>query len=312
MIKLQKPKFVYMNGRLRAWEDAVLHVSCEAATRGLNVFEGVKGYWQADGRFSVVMPRQHYERLQRSARLLYLPFEMSLEQYEGAMSSLASELLDPDSDMWFRTTLFATEGLWGEGTVADLVVTAYQAEKRLPELVDLGISTWRRSVDVALPPRIKSGTNYQVGRLAKIEGRARGCNDMILLNQEGRVAETTVACVMMVRNGTIYTPPPSEGALESITVDVLEALAGTMGIPFVRRPIDRTELLVADELALCGTLTEVALVRSMDGFRLPDPKIFAALQARYLDAVRGVIPHPAVVCGPIRLPQSAGTAHLTA
>jgi branched-chain amino acid aminotransferase len=88
---------------------------------------------------------------------------------------------------------------------------------------------------------------------------------MVLLNQWGRVAEATGACVLMVRDGTVYSTPPTEGALESMTLDITEALARSLNIPFVRRPIDRTELLVADEISICGTLAELTLVRSIDG-----------------------------------------------
>jgi branched-chain amino acid aminotransferase len=270
-------------------------VGCEALTRGLNVYEGVKGYWQQDGQFGILMLRRHYERLRRSARLLHIPCPWSYQDYETATFELISELVQPDRDMWARTTLFVVEGYWGEGTVADLVITAYHQEKQPPEPINLGVSTWRRSVDVALPARIKTGTNYQVGRLARIEGRALGCQDMVLLNQWGRVAETTGACILMVRDGVVHTPPATEGALESITVDVVEALASSMGIPFVRRPIDRTELLIADEIAICGTLTELPLVKSIEGQPMSEKSpILSALQTRLLNAVRGIDPHPAV------------------
>ena len=113
-----------------------------------------------------------------------------------------------------RTTLFAIDGHWGEWTVSDLIVTAYHQDKQVPSPICIGTSTWQRSSDVSLPARIKTGTNYQVARLARIEGRARGCQEMVLLNQWGRVAEATGSCVLMVREGTIYSPPPTEGALE--------------------------------------------------------------------------------------------------
>jgi len=293
--QLQQPEFVYMEGGLRPWKDAQLHVGCEALTRGLNVYEGLKGYWQPDGRFGIVCVRRHYERLRRSARLLHIPFEMTCEQYESAMMELVGALVGPDRDMWVRTTLFVIEGHWGEGTVADLVATAYHQDKQAPTPIRLGVSTWRRSLDVALPPRVKTSSNYQVARLARIEGRAAGYQDMILLNHWGRVAEATGACVLIVRDGVVYTPPAAEGALESITLDLLEALAHSLGIPFVRRPIDRTELLVASEVAICGTLAELNLAASIEGFPLTDnPPLLGALQKRYLDAVRGVDPHPAV------------------
>jgi branched-chain amino acid aminotransferase len=293
--ELQKPKFVYMGGRLRSWEEATLHVGFEGVTRGLNVFEGLKGYWQPDGRFGIVMLRHHYERLRRSARLLHIPCQWSYEEYTDAIFELINALVEPSRDMWARTTLYVTEGHWGKNTVADLVVTAYHQDKIAPPPTNLGVSTWRRSSDVALPARIKTGTNYQVARLARIEGRARGCQDMVLLNQWGRVAEATGSCVLVVRDGIVYTPPATEGALESITLDLLEALSGFLGIKFIRRPIDRTELLVADEIGLCGTLAELTIAQSIEGLALADKSpVLSALQNRYRSAVKGFEPHPAV------------------
>lgn len=295
MIKLQEPKYVYMGGALRLWKEATLHVGCEAATRGLNVYEGLKGYWQPGGPFGIIQLRQHYERLHRSARLLYLPFDCTLDHYKNAIAELGDALLEPDRDMWFRTTLFAIQGHWGEGTVADLVITAYHHEQKLPDPIDVGISIWRRGSDLSLPARIKTGTNYQASRLARIEGRARGCQDMILLNDAGRVAEAAASALVMVRGGALYTPPPEEGALESITIDIIETLAGSLGISFTRRPIERTELLLADELALVGTIGEIIPVKTIDGFALSEESpVIRSLQTRYLRAIRGIEPHPSV------------------
>lgn len=295
MVQLQQPRFVYMGGKLRSWDEAVLHIGCEAVTRGLNVFEGVKGYWQPDGRFGIVRLQHHYDRLHRSARLLHIPFDQTYDEYARAIHNLIGALLESDRDMWARTTLYVTEGHWGENTVADLIVTAYHQDKQSPESINLGVSTWRRSVDVSLPARIKTSTNYQVARLARIEGRVQGCQDMVLLNQWGRVAEATGSCVLIVREGIVYTPPATEGALESITLDIVEALSHSLGIKFVRRPIDRTELLVADEIATCGTLAEVTLVKTIEGLHLAKgDSILASIQTRYLQAVRGTDPHPCV------------------
>ena len=295
MIKLQEPKYVYMGGALRLWKEATLHVGCEAATRGLNVYEGLKGYWQPGGPFGIIQLRQHYERLHRSARLLYLPFDCTLDHYKNAIAELGDALLEPDRDMWFRTTLFAIQGHWGEGTVADLVITAYHHEQKLPDPIDVGISIWRRGSDLSLPARIKTGTNYQASRLARIEGRTRGCQDMILLNDAGRVAEAAASALVMVRGGALYTPPPEEGALESITIDIIETLADSLGISFTRRPIERTELLLADELALVGTIGEIIPVKTIDGFALSEESaVIRSLQTRYLRAIRGIEPHPSV------------------
>jgi branched-chain amino acid aminotransferase len=284
-----------MGGALRPWDDARLHIGTEAITRGLNVFEGVVGLWQPDSTFAIVELRAHYARLKRSARLLHIPFETPYEDYQAALRRLIAELVEPGRDMWARTSLYVTEGHWGEGTVADLVVAAFHHNTDPPSPITLGVSTWRRSVDVSHPARIKTGSNYQVSRLARIEGRAQGADDMVLLNEWGRVAEATGSCILMVREGVVYTPPSTEGALESITVNLIEALAGSLRIPFVRRPIDRTELLIADEIALCGTLAGVVPVRSIEGAPLSeDAPMLRALQTRYLEAVKGIVPHPSV------------------
>ncbi|MGB4066509.1 MAG: hypothetical protein WBK08_00625 [Nitrospira sp.] len=63
MAQLQRPEFAYLNGKLVLCDEATLHVGCEASIRGLNVLEGIKGCWQPDGQFKVIMMRQHYERL---------------------------------------------------------------------------------------------------------------------------------------------------------------------------------------------------------------------------------------------------------
>ena len=306
MIKLQQPKYVYMRGGLRLWEEATLHVGCEAVTRCVNVFEGLKGYWNSNGEFGIVQLRKHYERLCRSARLLHIPFDSSYEHYRDAVLELGGMLLEPDRDMWFRTTLYAVEGQWGEGTVADLVITAYHQDKKIPDPIDLAISTWRRSPDVSLPARAKAGANYQVARLARIEGRQRGCQDAVLLNDFGRVAEATGSCIVMVRDGIICTPPATEGALESITLDIVETLAHSIEMPFIRRPVDRTELLIADELAICGTLAELVTVKSIEGSSLkPKASMLPRLQERFFQAVRGVTPHPFVELTPCPISKRA-------
>lgn len=295
MAKLQSPEYVLLNGELIPWDDAVLHIGCEAVNRGLSVFEGIKGYWGVGGTFGVVELRKHYERLVRSARLLHIPCPWSYEEFEAGLFRLIAALISPHRDMWVRTTLFVVEGHWGEGTRADLYMTAYHQDKTPQGPINIGVSTWRRSVDNALPYRIKSAANYQVGRLARIEGKARNCQDMVLLNQQGRVAEMTGSALLMVREGTVITPSDTEGVLESITADCAESIAGSMNVAFQRRPIDRTELYIADEMCECGTLSEMVPVKKIDDFDIcPDGPILGELRRRYMAIVRGEEEHEAI------------------
>lgn len=295
MAELQTPRYAMRNGELVPWDEAVLHIGCEGVNRGLSVFEGLKGYWRADGSFGLVEVRKHYERLLRSARLLHIPCPWSYEEFRAAMFRLVESLVTRERDMWVRATLFVVDGHWGEDTRADLFMTAYHQDRAPADPIRLGVSTWQRSTDASLPYRIKSAANYQVGRMARIEGRARGCQDMVLLNQWGRVAEATGSAILMVRSRTIVTPPATEGALESITVDCAESIARSADIAFVRRPIDRTELLVADEICICGTLAELVPVAGIDGYEV-DPRgpILGELRERFTAIVRGEREHDGI------------------
>jgi branched-chain amino acid aminotransferase len=104
----------------------------------------------------------------------------------------------------------------------------------------------------------------------------------------------------MVRDGVIYTPPASEGALESITLDFVEELAKSLGIKFVRRPIDRTELYIADELAICGTLAELVPVQLIDSYPVePFGPVLTQIRDNFFRLVRGkdneVMPETVIV-----------------
>lgn len=297
MEKLQQPSHVFMNGDLRPWQEAVVHVSSEGLLRSASVFEGIKGYWETDSEvFNLLAVEAHYERLARSARLMHLPFEMTLAEFTEGCSRLARQLLVPGRDLWLRPTLFAVEGHWGLNTVTDLVITGYTLPQERPAPIAVGISTWRRGSDRVLSARIKSPANYQSGRLARIEGRRRGYAEMLLLNGAERIAEATGSCLLMVRDGTVVTPPVSEGCLESITVDIIERLCREEGIPFERRPLECTELYLADEAFLAGTLAELVPVRCVEDEPLPDrAPVLDHLSDLFWETVRATRKYPDIV-----------------
>lgn len=302
MVQLQRPSHVYMGGDLREWDEATVHISSESLIRAASVFEGIKGYWERDNRiFNLLALSEHFERLQRSAQLLHLPFTMSFEDFSSACSQLTRQLLRDDRDLWLRPTLLAVEGNWGRDTVTDLVITAYTLEPRRPDPVDVGLSSWQRAGDRAQPARIKSSANYQVGRLARIEGRRRGYDEMILINPAGRISEATGSCVLVVRDGIVATPPPYEGCLESITVNILERLCIELEIQFVRRPIEVTELYLADEAFLAGTLAEVVPIRTFEDHVFEGTPVIDVLANRFWETVRAVRSNPNVLLSTVQL-----------
>ena len=190
--------------------------------RAANVVEGLKGYWQAPGQFAIRTMRRHFERMCRSAKLLHMPVDFSCDEFVEACSALARAQLREGSDLYIRANVFAIEGHYGEGTVTDLVLVAYQQDQTPSPPVDVGTSTWlgARISRCRHASKVARTTSLPASLASRV--RSRGYGDMILLNQSGRVAEGIAACFVMVRDGKIFTPPAYEGALESITLDIVE------------------------------------------------------------------------------------------
>ena len=85
----------------------------------------------------------------------------------------------------------------------------------------------------------------------------------------------------------MVSPPAWEGALPSITVDVLERLAHAIAIPFFREPVELTTVWSADGLALAGTLADVVDVSAVDDLDMPQGKAIAALRNAFFSALTG-------------------------
>ena len=142
-----------------------------------------------------------------------------------------------------------------------------------------------------MPPRVKAIANYQNSRYVADESSRHGYDFGVILNQQGKVAEISYACLYIIRDGVAITPPVSAGILESITRDVVrQLLQDELGVPVVERDVDRTELYIADEMFICGTGAEVQAVHSVDRYTIGNGgigPIVADLEQLFNDIVRG-------------------------
>lgn len=130
------------------------------------------------------------------------------------------------------------------------------------------ISSWVRQADPSQPLRGKLTSSYITSALAKTEAIDSGFDEAILLNAQGKVSEATGMNVFLVRNGQLITPSTDQDILEGITRDSVLTLARDAGIPTIERPIDKSELFIADEIFLCGTAAKIAPVRQIENYQL--------------------------------------------
>lgn len=137
-----------------------------------------------------------------------------------------------------------------------------------PEGVTCRISSWQRQEDRSLPLRGKISGAYITSSLAKTEAVESGFDEAILMNSQGKVSEASGMNVFIVRNGKLITPGYEQDILEGITRDSILTIARGMGIEVVERPVDKSELMVAEEGFLSGTAAKITPVRQIETYKL--------------------------------------------
>lgn len=267
-----KDRLVWFKGEVIPAAQAVVPVLSPTAQFGLNVFEGVRGYWSNDdNELYLFRLAEHLDRLDASCRLIGIVCPYTHDEIISAMHSVL-QANKYRCDIAVRVTVFVDgEGSWSDSEPVGMFVAPI-AKARCDIAAITGVracvSTWERIDDRSLPPRVKAGANYINGRYAHLEAKAAGYDLPILLDRYGKVSEGAGSCIMMVRDGVLTTPPQTASILESITRETLLTLASELELPIQVRAIDRTELYLAEELFLCGSAAEITPIVSIDRFRV--------------------------------------------
>ena len=167
----------------------------------------------------------------------------------------------------------------------------------------VGISSWRRIDDNAIPARLKATGSYVNSALVKSEAMQNGFDEGIVLTQDGHVCEGSAENIYVVRNGVLYTPGITDNILEGITRHVIKQLATEeLGLQVVERSIDRTELYAADEIFFCGTGVEVTPVVEVDHRAVGNGQIgpiFSQICSLYYAVTHGQDPKRREWCSPV-------------
>lgn len=283
---------IWMNGKLTPQAEAVLPVNSAAVFYATNVFEGLRAYWNDDdNELYCFRLQEHFDRFRESMKMMRFTIDYTDEGlFEAVKEVLRGNDIREDVHMHLVAYVL------GSGLDATGPTGLYINPRRRPRVeegagVSAVVSSWTRTSDNAIPIRLKSGSNYQNGRLARLQANADGYEEPIFLNKDGHVAEGTGATFFMVRKGRLVTPPVTADILESITRTTLmeDIYPDLYGMPVVEREIDRTELYVADEAFLCGSGYEITPLTSIDKFQLGDGNVgpvTRALSKAYMDIVR--------------------------
>jgi len=258
-------KAVSIDGRLVSDGDAKISVLDHGLLYGDGLFEGIR---VRAGR--IFRLEQHLARLELGAR--YLGLDLPLDNEARAKIVRDTVRAFGQKEAYVRLLVTRGEGPLGvdpttckQPTVVCIVaeIGLYSAEQRAQGL-SMITSSYRRPNPDVQDVSVKT-LNYLGSALAKQEAKRQGADEALLLNQQGRVAEASVANVFAVRGRTLTTPPAIDGCLEGINRGAVLELARELGYSVSERSLARRDLLAADEVFLTGSGAGVVGVRSLDG-----------------------------------------------
>lgn len=257
---------IYINGKYYTEKNAKISVFDHGLLYGDGVFEGIRAY---HGR--IFKLEEHIDRLYDSAKAILLDIPMSKSQLIRAVVRTCS--LNHVRDGYIRLVVTRGAGDLGLSPLncnrPTIFIIAGKIKLYPPQMYKNGLALitvpTTRMPPSALNPTIKS-LNYLNNVLAKIEAIQGGALEAVMLNIQGYVAECTGDNIFIVKDGQIFTPPVSAGALRGITRLVVFQLAQKyLGIEIKEVNMTRYDIFTADECFLTGTGAEIIPAVKLDG-----------------------------------------------
>ncbi|MEN3973414.1 branched-chain amino acid aminotransferase [Sphingomicrobium sp. XHP0235] len=279
--------YIWMDGEMREWRSANVHILTHAMHYASSVFEGQRAY-----NGTIFKLTEHSERLRASAKMLGFELPWSVEEINKACEDVleANDL----TDAYVRPIAWRGSeqmGVSAQATKPHMAVAAwkwgkYFDEEKAEKGIRLDIAPYRRPAPHTAPVHAKAAGLYMICTLSKHHAEGRGYDDALMFDWEGRVAEATGANAFFVRDGVLYTPI-ADIFLNGITRRTVIDLAKRRGIEVVEKRIWPEELATFEEFFLTGSAAEVTFVREAGPWSFSPGKMSRQLRQDYDDLVNG-------------------------
>jgi len=281
-----RPGVIWMNGQLVPWKEARLHVLTHALHYASSVFEGERAYSGV-----VFKGTEHHQRLHDSAEILGFKVPYSVAELDAAAAQLLAA--QKHADAYLRPIAWRGSEMMGVSAQHNRINVAIACWEWpsyfTPELRAKGIrmawAPWRRPAPDTAPTSSKAAGLYMIATLSKHAAENQGCQDAVMLDYRGLLAEATGANIFLVQEGKLHTPKP-DCFLDGITRRTVMALARSNGLEVIERHIRPEELGATSEVFLTGTAAEVTPVGEIGDYRFTPGRITRMLSDSYAAEVR--------------------------
>jgi branched-chain amino acid aminotransferase len=262
------------------------HVLTHALHYGSAVFEGERIY---DGK--VFRLSAHSARLIKSARMLDYELPWTRAEIEEATravvtaNDLQTGYVRPIA--WRGSEVL---GVSAVGTSVHLAIAPWAQEGRLsvqvkPGGINVTMAKFRRPSPEVAPGGAKAAGLYIVCGIEKDRALKAGFDDALMLDWQGRLAESTGANIFLAMGDRLVTPKV-ENFLDGITRRAVIGMAAKRGWSVDERAVMPEELAEASEVFLCGTAAEIVPVGAIDDCRYQVGPMTRALMEDYTRLVR--------------------------
>jgi len=296
----QKEGFIWFDGQLVPWQDANIHVLTHSLHYGMGIFEGLRAYPTPRGP-AIFRLEDHTDRFFRSAHIMNMPMPFDKKTLNDAQcevivkNNLSAGYIRPICFYGSEGMGLRADNLKSHVAIAAWEWGAYLGKEGLEKGIKVRTSSYTRHHVNIMMCKAKATGNYVNSMLALSEALASGCDEALLLDPEGYVAEGSGENFFLIRNEVLYTPQLTS-CLEGVTRATIITFAQEMGIKVEERSITRDEVYVADECFFTGTAAEVTPIREVDGRKIGKGgrgPLTEMLQSKYFDQVYGrKVSHP--------------------
>ena len=287
---------IWMDGQMVEWRDAKIHVLTHTLHYGCGAFEGVRAYKGDDGSTAIFRLAEHTTRLFTSAKSLRMVIPFTKEEVNQAQidviraNKLDSGYLRPLTWVGDRKLGVSTKGNDIHLMVAAWPWGAYLGEEGMKRGIRVKISSYtRHHVNITMT-QAKAVSNYTNSILANREATDDGYDEAVLLDASGFVSEGAGENIFVIKDGAVYTPDLSAGALNGITRNTVLHICKDLGLELIQKRITRDEVYISDEVFFTGTAAEVTPIREIDRIEIGSGSrgpITEKIQSAFFDIVNG-------------------------
>ena len=259
--------YAWFKGKCVPFDEAKISIATHSLHYGTGAFGGMRAVPDQDNKNTFLLFRadKHAKRLSQSAKLLLTDLN---ESYILDSLKIWLKANKPTKPIYIRPFVYTSDlGIAPRlhNIETDFFIYGLELGDYLsPEGVTCRISSWQRQKDVSLPLRGKISGAYITSSLAKTEAVKTGFDEALLLNSQGKVCEASGMNLFIVRDGKLITPGVDQDILEGITRLSVMEIARKLSIDVIERPVDKTELFIADEVFLTGTAAKITPIKKIE------------------------------------------------